>query len=99
MRKTYAHSDKGSTRKKTVIVEGDKLSNSPRHQTPYYTACCSKRDVNMVSSETLPMDDGRAGSIVLTFETHICWKKGKQKQERPSKPHRVLAVSLVEQPP
>ena len=91
LRKTCAHSDKESTRKN---------SHRGRRQTLKLTTssnsillhCCSKRDVNMVSSVTLPMDDGRAGSIVLTFETLICWKKGKQKQERPSKPHRALSL-------
>ena len=33
----------------------------------------------MVSSETLPMDDGRAGSVVLTFETTSV---GKNKNKR-----------------
>jgi len=55
--------------------------------------CCSEmRDVTMVSPETLPTDDGRARSIVLAFEIHICWKVLKKKQDRPSDPHRVLSV-------
>ena len=52
----------------------------------------------MVNSETLPMDDGRAGSIVLTLETHICLKKKKTKT-RETLQTAPSSVSLVEQPP
>ena len=75
-------------KKKKVIVEGDKLSNSPRrnlvkrkkNESNSMQHCCSEvRDVNMVSPETLLTDDGRARSIVLAFEIHICWKVLKKK--------------------
>ena len=41
--------------------------------------------------------DGRARSIVLALEIHICWNVLKKKQDRPSNRYRVL--SLAEQQP
>jgi len=51
------------------------------------------RDVNMVSSKAVPMDDGQARFIVLDLEIHLCWNVlKKKKQDRPSNPHRVLSL-------
>ena len=55
----------------------------------------------MVSSETLPMNDGRARSIVLTFEIHICWnvlKRGRGGKNKIDPQTAPSAVSQVEQP-
>ena len=46
----------------------------------------------MVSSETLPMDDGRAGSVVLTFETTPAGKKeNKNKRDPPNRTEYCLS--------